>query len=96
MVHVHQHDKWPCVPVQRFALAAAAGVPLISETCLDPYPFRPGVDFISAGYPYLVAAPHSMITNGQGRDLVANMRQRACDKFRFDKNVVRALSTQGV
>lgn len=91
MVNVHQLDEWPCLPVQRFALAAAAGIPLISEDCVDPYPFRPGEDFVSAPRDELASVARNMLSNGQGRNLVASMWQRACVEFRFDVNVRAAL-----
>jgi len=91
MVHIHQHDDYPCVAAQRFALAAAAGLPLISEECRDPFPFVPGEDFISAPHGSIAGAVATILDNGYGRDLAASMLYKACSEYRFDRNVERAL-----
>lgn len=91
MVNIHQHDEWPCIPAQRFALAAAAAIPLVSEAINDPYPFRPGVDFFTAGYDDLPTMAEAVIRHEMGRDLAANLQRRACHEFRFDVNVEKAI-----
>jgi hypothetical protein len=91
MLHIHQHDAYRCVAAQRFALAAAAGIPLISEDCHDPYPFIPGEDFISASADDLPGAVATALDNGWGRDIAAKMLYKACSEYRFDRNVERAL-----
>ena len=91
MLNTHQHDAYPCVAAQRFALAAAAGLPLISEECRDPFPFVPGEDFISATAADLPGAVATTLDNGWGRDIAAKMLYKACSEYRFDRNVERAL-----
>lgn len=91
MLHVHQHKQFPCVPAQRFALAAATGLPLVSEECHDPYPFVAGEDFLSASAADLPAMVAQMLNNGWGRSMAAKMLYKACSEYRFDLNVERAL-----
>jgi hypothetical protein len=92
MLNVHQHDEWPCVPVQRFALAAAAAIPLVSEAMNDPFPYVAGRDFLSASYDDLFPMVTVLLGNGQGRDLAAHLMHTACVDYRFDKNVEKALA----
>jgi hypothetical protein len=91
MLNVHQHDEFPCVAAQRFALAAATGMPLISEECHDPYPFVAGEDFLSARAEDLPALIAQVLDNGWGRDIAASMLYKACSEYRFDRNVERSL-----
>lgn len=91
MLNVHQLDEWPCVPVQRFALAAAAAIPLVSEEMRDPYPYEPGVDFLSAAYGDVIQATVTLLGNSMGRNLAGSLHAKACGDFRFDLNVERAL-----
>ena len=91
MLNVHQWDEWPCVPVQRFALAAAAALPLVSEDMADPFPYVPGEDFLSAPHADLFAAVETLLRNGMGRDYSARLHAKACNEYRFDKNVEKAL-----
>lgn len=96
MLHIHQHEEYPCVAAQRFALAAAAAIPLVAETMFDPFPLVPGTDYIEANHADLVGATVTMLRNRQGRDLAANLHHRLCTEYRFDNNVERALARQGV
>jgi hypothetical protein len=92
MVNVHQHDEWPCVPAQRFALAAASAIPLVSETMNDPFPYRPGEDFLTAAYGDIAAVADATIRHKVGRELAGSLFHRACVEYRFDKNVEKALA----
>lgn len=96
MLHIHQHDEFPCVAAQRFALAASAAIPLVSETMLDPFPLVAGEDYIEANHDDLVGATMTLLHNDQGRDLAASLHHRLCSEYRFDNNVERALAGQGV
>ncbi len=49
MLHVHQHDHVATVAPQRFALAAAYKLPLVSETVCEPGPFADVVRFAEYG-----------------------------------------------
>lgn len=96
MLNVHQLDEWPCVPVQRFALAAAAAMPLVSEDMVDPFPYVAGEDFLSAPYEDVIAVAVALLNNGQGRDYAGRLFHKACNEYRFDKNVERALEGEKV
>lgn len=91
MVNVHQHDEWPCVPVQRFALAAAAAIPLVSEVIRDPFPYVADEDFLSVPYEDVIGVAASLVKGSNGRGLAARMFDKACNQFRFEKNVLKAL-----
>lgn len=91
LLNIHQHDAYPCVAAQRFALAAAAAIPLISETIADPYPFEVGRDFVQASKRDLPAVVEVFLAHGHGTALAANMLRTACEDFRFERNVMRAL-----
>lgn len=94
MVHVHQHDDFPTIAAQRFALAACAALPLVSETIADPFPLVPGRDYLEADRLDIPAAVGSLLRNRQGRDLAANLWETLCQTYRFEKNVQQALARQ--
>lgn len=91
IVHVHQHEGTPTVAPQRFAIAAANATLLVSEACADPFPFRPGVDFVQASHRDLPGIVAMLLQNGQGRDMAAALWQRACIEYNFQHNVEGAL-----
>ena len=97
MLHVHQFDEYLCVPAQRFAMAAAAALPLVSEVCADPYPLEPGVDFIAAPTADLPAiVENTLQSEGKTRQMVAILYDKMCNQYRFDRNVEKALSAEAV
>lgn len=91
MLNVHQWDEWLCVPVQRFALAAAAALPLVSENMTDPFPYVPGEDFLSVPHEDLIGATVTLLNNSMGRNYAGSLHARACGDYRFEKNVEKAL-----
>lgn len=91
MVHVHQHDAFPCIPAQRFALAASARIALVSEACTDPTPFVAGMDFISVPARELPDAVARVVRGRHTRALAYNLHERACVEFPFRLNVLNAL-----
>lgn len=46
LVNIHQ-TQVPMGEPLRFAVAAAYGIPMVSENCNDPWPLDPGTDFVS-------------------------------------------------
>lgn len=97
MLHIHQHDDYPCVAGQRWALAASAAMPLISEACVDPYPFEPGADFISAEHDDLAVITAEFIKyDGKLRQIAASLYDKACNQYRFERNIEKALHLEGV
>lgn len=91
MLHVHQHDEVPTLAPQRWALAAASAHFLISEAVADPWPFVSGEDFFGLDYADLVSGTMAVLNNGAGRDMAASLWHKACEVYRFDKAVERAL-----
>lgn len=104
MVNIHQHQRdypgtenqedYHCVPVQRFAVAASARIPLISQPMFDSFPFTSGVHFLAAEMRYIADAVQAL-TPERGRELADNMWVLLCEYRRFDR-VVKAYVRQGV
>lgn len=93
MVNVHQDNDGYYEPL-RFALCAAYAMPMISEQCLDPYPYEAGVDFLSAPYDQLNSLIDRAI-NGHIGDLQnygERMFHKVTKQFKFVDNVKRALT----
>lgn len=53
LVNTHQDDDQFGEPL-RFALGAAYGLPMLTETCSDAFPYEDGIDFLSAPFTNLV------------------------------------------
>ncbi len=92
MVNVHQDGGGYHEPL-RFALCAAYGVPMISESCEDPYPYEPGRDFLSVPYDQLQTFIPKTLKDDYNRykGIGLNMWDTATKKFRFKNNVEGAL-----
>jgi hypothetical protein len=90
MLHIHQHTRFPCVPVQRFALAACAGLPLLSERMHDAYPMQ-DADFESAAYSALAQRAKDLLNNAAFRGTATALSKRLCFEFNFGANVKRTL-----
>lgn len=92
MVNIHQHDAYPCTAAQRWAMAASAGLPLLTEHCADSSPYIDGEDYWGADKGELATAAKILAYDADaGRKLAANFMRKACGEYRFDKNVRRAL-----
>lgn len=91
LVHIHQHEAWPCVPVLRFAFAASAWIPVVAERCQDALPYVAGRDYMAADYDRLPAVVERFLNDGYSGDFAASMYQTACATHRFDLNVAAAL-----
>lgn len=93
MVHVHQWDDMATIAPLRWCLAAAYGLPIISETVNDRRPFA-DTDFITADYDQLVDTvtmclhpDFANVLEQHGR----NLRETLCKRLTFRESVMRAL-----
>lgn len=93
MVHVHQWDNMPTIAPLRWCIAAAYGLPIISESVNDRRPFAAG-DFMTADYDALV----DMVTmylqhenDGRLETYGCNLHNYLCRALTFRESVERAL-----
>jgi len=91
MVNVHQT---PCAVGEplRFALAAAYGLPLVSETLRDPYPMTPGEHFEMADIEDVPDAASRALQRGDLQDLGSRLQSLLCDELPFEACVKGAVS----
>lgn len=92
--------KWPPhvpVPVPiieplRFALAAAYGIPLISETAMDTYPYEPGIDYVQADFWQFHNIVRQCLSEPYEKYWMMGerMRQKMCFDFNFRQEVLKA------
>lgn len=95
MVHVHQHDAFPCMAAQRVALAASAGMPLLSESMKDPAPLLDGLDYQSAAHEQLVEIALLLLKDeDRMRELAGRLHETLCKRLEFGVNVRRALGVE--
>lgn len=91
MLNVHQFQDFHIEPL-RIALAVSAGIPVISEECLDAYPYT-GVGFIEKTYGSIASfvneALHSPYEEYLKQGL--ELRERVLDGYSFNKNVLQAI-----
>ena len=90
MLNVHQHNRFPCVAAQRYAIAASAMVPMICEWTHDSTPFVPGKDYVVTTYDDIVETVQEYL-DCDNSALVENMWYRGCEEYRFDLNIEKAL-----
>lgn len=92
LLNIHQ-DGDPYFEPLRFALAAAYRLPVVSETCEDPFPYEPGVDFIAAPHGRLAAETMAALAADRGllRGFGGRMFEKAAVKHRFSDNVKAAM-----
>ena len=93
MVHIHQHERFPYVPAQRFAMAASARLPLLSEECPEFAPFTDH-DLYHAPYSRLADAVLDTLAAPDLEARAASLHERACVEYVFRTNVERALETR--
>jgi hypothetical protein len=87
MVNVHQDNDNFHEPL-RFALCAAYGLPLISESCFDPYPYENGRDIITVPYGEMKNKIIQIIRdNNSYKDIGLRMWEKAVGPFSFVSNV---------
>lgn len=90
-LNVHQ-DQHPFQEPLRFALFAAYGLPIVSETIYDSYPWSDEF-MIFSGYDGLVGKIRQVLENDYQRwyDFGMRARERMCGKFRFKTMVEQAV-----
>lgn len=90
-LNVHQDDH-PFQEPLRFALFAAYGLPIVSETIFDSYPWSDEF-MIYSGYDGLVGKLKQMIENDYGRwaKMGLEARRRMCGQFQFGRMVRQAV-----
>ncbi len=90
-LNVHQ-DQHPFQEPLRFALFAAYGLPIISETIYDSYPWSDEF-MIFAGYDNLVSKMREVLADDyrKYKDMGLRARERMCGEFNFRKQVELAV-----
>jgi len=90
-LNIHQ-DQYPFQEPLRWALFAAYGLPMLTESVHDSYPFaEPFCE--STGYDGIANKLKEMLTNDytRWRDMGLRARDRMCDEFNFRKMVLQAV-----
>lgn len=94
MVHVHQQDDVPTVAPQRFALAAAYKLPLISESCTDWGIFRK-VHVPHSVFEHLPRFTINWLRDGHSDsrldDWAFSLHRLLCEEYTFRKVIEGAL-----
>lgn len=90
-LNVHQ-DQHPFQEPLRFALFAAYGLPIISETIYDSYPWSDEF-MVYSGYDGLVGKMRQVLGNDyeRWREMGLKARDRMCKEFRFKDMVEEAV-----
>ena len=88
MLNVHQ-DEWLVIEPLRWALAATYALHLVSERVHDPYPLRPGVEFVMGGYETLIQVTQSFM-GLPNSDYGPKLRDRLTRQFEFGSCVKEA------
>lgn len=90
-LNVHQDIHWYQEPL-RFALFAAYGLPIISESLYDSYPWSDAT-MVTAIYDGLVGKMRQALTEDYTsyRDMGLRARERMCGEFQFGKMVKEAV-----
>ena len=91
--NIHQ-DDWPFQEPLRFALFAAYGLPIISETIADSWPLSEEY-LIYSGYEGLPGKMVQVLNEGNYEKYKRRglkLRQRLCEKFEFGKMVRKAVN----
>jgi hypothetical protein len=93
LLNVHKDDGFQAYEPLRFAVAAAYGLPIISESCAAPFPYRPMVDFYEMSYDAAMKITLAALSQdyGQWAALGQRTRDRMTGEFAFDKCVEEAV-----
>jgi hypothetical protein len=93
MYCAHQDDDSIFEPL-RFAVCSAFSLPLICETCADPFPYEANFDFKSVSYQMLVQAVRSAVASSYETlgylawaDMGNRMWEKGTQKYKFVNNV---------
>jgi len=93
IVHVHQWENIPTIAPLRWCIAAAYGLPIISESVNDRRPFAAG-DFMTCDYMSLVDFVTEQLqreNDGRLESYGYNLRNMLCRVLTFRESVERAL-----
>lgn len=91
MLHIHQHDQFPTIAPLRWALAAAYGLPLISESVADRGAFT-ARHFLSSEYANLVPFTCRALQEFHAlQEAGASLKQFLCYEHSFRAEVEAAL-----
>lgn len=98
LLNVHQDDS-PLIEPLRLAVAAAFGIPILSEKILNAYPYtRQGEthNIIQVEYNELVGKAATMLSDDYGWHLAMGRRCHAlmCQDYRFDRVVKEAVESR--
>ena len=93
MYCVHQDDDTMFEPL-RFAVCSAFSLPLICETCTDPFPYEANLDFLSVPYQSFPKAVWNAVINSNApfgynawADMGRRMWEKGTQKYKFENNV---------
>jgi len=75
LLGIHQDDK-PVIEPLRFSLAAAYGLPILTETVLDPWPYEEGISILSFPYESAVESIEAAFGSGEQRLMDIGMAGR--------------------
>lgn len=89
-LNVHQ-DNYPFCEPLRFALFAAYGLPIVSETLRSGYPY--GGDILQLPYHDLVSGLKSCLNDDYGRwsEMGLKLRKKLCEDLQFGRVVRQAI-----
>ena len=94
MLSMHQYPDARIVAPLRFAVAAAYGLPVITESVDDPFPLVDGEDFVSASYDDLTNAVERFLRNSAKQlEVSGNLQRKLLGEWRFDRSIQRALES---
>ncbi len=91
MLNVHQTPA-PIVEPLRFVLAAAFGMPLLSETCADPWPLEPGKEILMADHALLPGMVGSWLDDPSIADIGEALKKKLTEEWTFKDGVMDAVS----
>lgn len=92
-LHIHQFDNVPTISPLRWAVAAAYGIPIISETVADRSPLGLG-DFMTANYANLAAFAKMHVKDQHPQKLMDYghaLHQKMCVQYPFSHWIERAV-----
>lgn len=91
-LNVHQ-DIYSYQEPLRFALFAAFGLPIVSESLVNSFPYADGEYLLTATYPNLVGKMRQVLSEDYGKykDMGLRTRERMTGEFQFKKMVEKAV-----
>lgn len=90
MANIHQTPA-PITEPLRFALAASYGLPLLSETCVDPWPLTEGREIFMASYEQLPNMIHEWLKRPDLNSLGDALRRKLVEEWPFRRGVEAAM-----